>query len=118
MGFITTKIPGPIGANATIDKILNVALPQLGVKYIDLVLIHFPCKAPLFQNCGRGEYKDERLDTWRGLKQLRAEGKIRAVGVSNYDADQVDEIRDEFGEVPAVNQIQYHLGYHNDTLRT
>merc|ERR1719345_295495 len=67
--FITTKIPGPIGAKAATDKILNTALTQLGVDYIDLVLIHFPCPLPASGPCK--EHKAERLDTFKGLLQLR-----------------------------------------------
>lgn len=111
--FITTKIPGPIGKAAVTDKILNTALPQLGVDYIDLVLIHFPCVN--VTDCTQ-ESADQRRDTWAGLVELRKQGKIRALGVSNYDADQVSEIKAAFHEVPAVNQVQYHLAFHNDTL--
>jgi len=56
------------------------------------------------------------LDTFKGLLELRKKGKIRAVGVSNYNAEYVDEVKAEFGEPPAVNQVEYHLAYHNDTL--
>merc|ERR1719424_1430656 len=112
--FLTTKIPGPIGKAAVIDKIIHTALPQLGVDYIDLVLIHFPCNT-FSETCGKDQAK-ERADTWQGLVELRKQGKIRALGVSNFDADQVDEIKSAFGEAPAVNQIQYHLAYHNDTF--
>lgn len=111
--FITTKIPGPIGKAAVIDKILNTALPELAVDYIDLVLIHFPCYN--FTGCGSLE-KAARLDTWAGLAELRDQGKIRAVGVSNYDVEQIMEIKEAFQEVPVVNQVQFHLAYHNETL--
>jgi 2,5-diketo-D-gluconate reductase A len=113
--FITTKIPGPIGKQAVIDKIINTALPQLGVEYIDLVLIHFPCKLPAFTGCGKDQ-EEERKSTWEGLAQLRSQGRIRAVGVSNFDSEQVDAIKSAFGEAPAVNQVQFHLAYHNETL--
>jgi len=113
--FITTKIPGPIGKTNVTDKILNTALPQLGVDYIDLVLIHFPCPAALFADCGK-EYAAKRKDTYDGLAELRKQGYIRAVGVSNYGTEEVEEIFDAFHEYPAVNQVQYHLAYHNDTL--
>jgi len=114
--FITTKIPGPIGKAAVMDKILNTALPELGLDYIDLVLIHFPCAVPAMIGCGKDQAA-ERKDTWAGLVELRKQGKIRALGVSNYDIDQVNEIKEAFAEAPAVNQVQYHLAYHNDTLR-
>lgn len=110
--FITTKIPGPIGANAVTDKIMHTALPQLGVDYIDLVLIHFPC---VHSPCEDGEVA-ARLDTYKSLMSLRDKGIIRSVGVSNYDTNQVEEIRNAFNEAPAVNQVQFHLAYHNETL--
>lgn len=79
--FITTKVPGPIGAKDTTQLILNASLPQLGVDYLDLVLIHTPCvEHEFFPNkCGPREH-EERLDTWRALLELKAAGKIRAVG--------------------------------------
>ncbi|CAE8720345.1 unnamed protein product [Polarella glacialis] len=117
--FLTTKIPGPIGKQAVIDKILHTALPQLGLDYLDLVLINFPCKSLKdFPNKCGANFRAERLDTWAGLLELRAMGKIRAIGVSDYDVEQVAEVVEEFGEAPAVNQVQWHLAYHNETLRS
>mmetsp|Transcript_119179 Transcript_119179/g.333880 ORF Transcript_119179/g.333880 Transcript_119179/m.333880 type:complete len:310 (+) Transcript_119179:78-1007(+) len=115
--FLTTKIPGPIGAKNATSMILNASLPQMGVDYIDLVLIHFPCaEFKLFPNkCGPQEHA-ERLDTWRGLLELKKAGKIRAVGVSNFDADQVATLAEASGVTPAVNQVEWHLGYHDETL--
>merc|ERR1712113_8704 len=101
-----------IGAHEVKAKILHTALPQLGVDFIDLVLIHFPC---IDVPCGPKE-DVARLDTYAGLMELRNQGKIRAVGVSNYDIGQVEEIRAAYNEVPAVNQVQFHLAYHNETL--
>ncbi|CAE8678346.1 unnamed protein product [Polarella glacialis] len=115
--FLTTKIPGPIGKQAVINKILHTALPQLGLDYLDLVLIHFPCKSMKdFPNKCGAIFRAERLDTWAGLVELRAMGKIRAIGVSDYSVEQVAEVVEEFGEAPAVNQVQWHLAYHNETL--
>jgi diketogulonate reductase-like aldo/keto reductase len=117
--FLTTKIPGPIGKSAVIDKILNTAIPQLQVQYIDLVLIHWPCKneSDFPNSCGSND-RAERLDTWAGLIELRSQGKIRAIGVSNYLAEHVMEVMEQFSEAPAVNQVQWHLAYHNETLKS
>jgi len=116
--FLTTKIPGPIGRGAVKDMVMNETLQKLGVDYIDLVLIHFPCvnMSDFPNKCGE-QHQQERLDTWRGLSELRAMGKVRAIGVSNYNAEQVAEVVAEFKEAPAVNQVQWHLAYHNETLR-
>ena len=113
--FSTTKIPGPIGYHAAVEKIRGTALPQLGLDYIDLVLIHFPCKL-FIEPCG-GFQAAARSETWRGLQDLRRAGLVRAIGVSNFNAEQVNQIVKEFGEAPAVNQVQFHLAYHDEGLR-
>jgi len=115
--FVTTKIPGPIGKQQVIDKITKTALPQLGVTYIDLVLIHWPCtKSGYFpDNCNPSDGYAERMATWEGLEELQKDGKIRAIGVSNYNEYHVAELT-QLGKVPATNQIQWHLGLHNDTF--
>jgi 2,5-diketo-D-gluconate reductase A len=115
--FLTTKIPGPIGKQKVIDTILKESLPQLGLEYIDLLLIHYPCEdLKLFPNKCGAVGKEARLDTWQGLMELQKAGKIRAAGVSNYDIEQVSEIIETTGSAPAVNQVEWHLGYHNETL--
>uniref|UniRef100_A0A7S1SCS2 NADP-dependent oxidoreductase domain-containing protein n=1 Tax=Alexandrium catenella TaxID=2925 RepID=A0A7S1SCS2_ALECA len=116
--FITTKVPGPVGKQGAIDNIVKKALLELGVDYVDLVLIHWPCKgmdAKDFPGCVPAD-ADSRRDTWAGLAELRAAGKIRAAGVSNFDDEQVREIVSAFQEPPAVNQVEFHLAYHNETL--
>jgi len=114
--FLTTKIPGPIGRLAAMELILNTSLPHMGVDYIDLVLIHSPCLAreDQFDKCGDA-LKGARLETWQGLVELVKAGKIRAAGVSNFNKEQVAEILAAGGR-PAVNQVEWHLGYHNEQL--
>lgn len=115
--FVTTKIPGPIGRQLVVDLVTNVSLPQLRLDYVDLVLIHFPCKdkRQFPDKCGRDEWHDERMETWEGLMDLQRAGKIRAAGVSNYNTEHLAELH-EVGARPAVNQVEFHLGYHNETL--
>lgn len=114
--FITTKIQGPIGKQQAIDAIKGKALQELGVDYIDLVLIHMPCKEIwLFpNNCGSLEAA-ARADTFQGLLELKKEGIIRAAGVSNWNLVQLAEFQGK-SDLPAVNQVQWHLGYHDDKL--
>jgi len=114
--FLTTKIEGPIGYNKTFEQVMSTDLAQVGVDYFDLLLMHWPCPDHKdFPNkCGAAG-KEERLDTWRGLEELRRRGKARAIGVSNFNEEQVRQLTDA-GYKPAVNQVQWHLGYHNDTF--
>jgi diketogulonate reductase-like aldo/keto reductase len=115
--FLTTKIEGPIGYNATIDQVIKHDLVNVGLDYFDLLLIHWPCTDPKKywpNKCG-AKGKAARLETWRGLEYLKSQGKVRAIGVSNFNRGQVKELVDA-GYKPAVNQVQWHLGYHNDTF--
>lgn len=116
--FLTTKVEGPIGMNESIAQIED-DLQKVGVDYFDLVLIHWPCPGPdamkYFPNKCGSHGMDERLATWLGLVQLQQAKKVRAIGVSNYNQEQVEELTSA-GFQPAVNQVQWHLGYHNDTF--
>lgn len=117
--FITTMIPEPVEKEEVIDMIQNESMRNLGVDYIDLVLIKRACipreHGPEYPDrCGI-DSKPLRLATWQGLMELRKMGKIRAAGVSNYNAEHVAEIL-SLGERPAVNQVEWHLGFHDDAL--
>jgi len=113
--FLTTKIEGPIGFNKTIDQATQ-DLATVGVDYFDLLLMHWPCpdRSDFPDKCGPKGYV-QRLDTWLGLEHLKKMGKARAIGVSNFNSVQVQQLLDG-GYLPAVNQVQWHLGYHNDTF--
>lgn len=114
--FLTTKVEGPIGYNESIKQVVEIDLQQVGVDYFDLLLMHWPCPnmSDFPNKCGPIG-KEERLATWRGLEELKRMGKVRAIGVSNFNQEQVEELTGA-GFHPAVNQVQWHLGYHNDTF--
>merc|ERR1719469_204271 len=117
--FLTSKVP-PIGRRA-IDLVKDGSLSELGVEYLDLVLIHWPCtntyenRSSWTSGC-TSEMKEERLETWKALMELQQNGTIRAIGVSNFDDQQVAELLRANLPAPAVNQVEWHLGYHNESL--
>lgn len=91
--FITTKLPSErIGR---VRSTLLDSLRLLGVEQVDLWLIHWPPRG------------SAAPDTWRELLDLRDSGLTRAVGVSNYDFRQLDELIKATGEPPAINQIPW-----------
>lgn len=106
--FLTTKLQ-PSQANHA-RAALHESLRLLGTEYLDLWLIHWPVD------------DDGSPSTWRELLAARDAGLTRAVGVSNYDQTQIDELLDVTGEVPAVNQIPWspkeydekRLAYHRE----
>jgi 2,5-diketo-D-gluconate reductase A len=104
--FITTKLAnadhGYDNALAAFDRSMSL----LGVEVIDLYLIHWPLPA-----------HDLFVETWRALEKLYAEGRTRAIGVSNFTTAQLRRLMNEADVVPAVNQIELHPYFPQRELR-
>ncbi|KAI0694519.1 Aldo/keto reductase [Cytidiella melzeri] len=92
--FVTTKILGGAADPATS---IQKSLARLDLGYVDLYLIHSPHGG-----------KESRLKIWKALLDAKAQGKIRDVGVSNFNVKHIEEIREAGLETPAVNQIELH----------
>ena len=90
--FVTTKLP-PERAGRERET-LDASLRALGVGAVDLWLIHWPPRR-------------KSVPVWREMLAARSEGRARAVGVSNYGIDEIDELIAATGEKPAVNQIRF-----------
>lgn len=91
--FITTKVNFRSYENTA--QTVEISLKKLNVDYLDLVLLHWPF----------GNY----YAAWRELERLHREGKIRTIGISNFDPDRMIDLI-EFNEItPAINQIETHL---------
>ena len=103
---VTTKIRRRDHGYEAARRSVRESLYRLGVERIDLHLIHWP-------NPRLGRY----VDTWRALVAARADGEIRSIGVSNFNADHLERIIDATGEVPAVNQIELHPHYPQEQAR-
>ncbi|MFI5684235.1 aldo/keto reductase [Streptomyces sp. NPDC051636] len=95
--FVTTKLwNSDQGYDSTL-RAFDVSLAKLGLEYIDLYLIHWPLPA-------RGTY----VDTYKAFEKLLADGRVRAIGVSNFLPEHLDRLIAETSVVPAVNQIELH----------
>lgn len=95
--MITSKIPGRHHAYDEAIASTHESLERLGVDYLDLHLIHWP-------NPGRGLY----VEAWRALVELREQGLVRSIGVSNFTPEHLGRIITETGVTPAVNQVELH----------
>lgn len=93
--FITTKLWNTDHGYDHAIQAFNESLRRLDLDYIDLYLVHWPVA-------------DVRLDTWRAMETLLAQGRTRAIGVSNYMVGHLEELLDNCSIVPAVNQIELH----------
>lgn len=95
--FLTTKLwNADQGFDATL-KAFDASLAKLGQDYVDLYLIHWPVP--------KG---DRYVDTFKAFIRLRDEGRIKSIGVSNFQPAHLDRLAAETGVVPAVNQIELH----------
>ncbi|MFD2618543.1 aldo/keto reductase [Terrilactibacillus laevilacticus] len=93
--FITSKVwNADQGYDSTI-KAYQTSLDKLGLDYLDLYLIHWPVE---------GKYKD----TWKALEHLYKEGKIRAIGVSNFQIHHLDVLLKDAEVTPVINQVERH----------
>jgi diketogulonate reductase-like aldo/keto reductase len=92
--FITTKLP-PGNAGRARETLAD-SLRALDTDYVDLWLVHWPPRT------ARG-----RASVWNALRELRDDGLVKAIGVSNYSLAEIDELIEDSGETPAVNQIQW-----------
>ena len=93
--FVTTKLDGQFQGHDRAIAGLDASLERLNLDYVDLLLIHWPLPA-----------RDEYVSTFRTFEKLRAEGKVRSIGVSNFTAAHLERLIDETGIIPAVNQIE------------
>jgi diketogulonate reductase-like aldo/keto reductase len=93
--FITSKVWNSDQGFETTLKSFDDSLKRLGLDYLDLFLVHWPVK---------GKYKE----TYRALEKVYAEGKVRAIGVSNFQIHHLEDLLSEAKVVPAVNQVEFH----------
>lgn len=104
--FITSKVwKEEMGYNET-KKAFIRTLKRLNTDYLDLYLIHWPLP---FYNYKKWKQLDN--DTWRAMEELYKEGKIRAIGLSNFLPHHIENIMENCEIKPMVNQLEFHPGY-------
>ena len=105
--FVTSKLPAQIKTYDGAREYLARSVDNLGLGHIDLYLIHAPWPWSRI-----GERDDAgNLEAWRALQEGKADGALRAIGVSNFDVHDLQNILDHSETVPAANQIQYYIGF-------
>ena len=93
--FVVSKVWNSDQGYESTLKAFDESLKRLGMDYLDLYLIHWPVE---------GKYKE----TWRALEKLYAEGRVRAIGVSNFLQHHLEDLMADAEVVPMVNQMEFH----------
>jgi methylglyoxal/glyoxal reductase len=93
--FITTKLWNSEQGYESTLKAFETSLTKLGLDYLDLYLIHWP---------GKDKYKE----TWRAFEKLYKEGRVRAIGVSNFLVHHLEDLMSTAEIKPMVNQVEFH----------
>lgn len=109
--FVTTKLWNNAHSYEQAKEALDASLSRLGLDYVDLYLIHWP--NPLMF---RESWKEANAETWRALEEALAEGKVRAIGVSNFMEHHLDALLETAKVMPAVNQIRLSPGITQESI--
>lgn len=91
--FVTTKLWNEDQGFDSALRAFDASLERLGLEQVDLFLLHWPVP-------------DKRLESWRALERLKADGRVRAIGVSNFMVPHLEELLAHAHEPPSVNQIE------------
>lgn len=101
--FITSKLWNDVrGYQETIDA-FNQTLSDLQLDYLDLYLIHWPRPVKYHDN-----YIEKNIESWKAMEDLYKQGKVKAIGVSNFKIHHMEEIIENCEIKPMVNQIEFH----------
>ncbi|XUK62886.1 2,5-diketo-D-gluconate reductase A [Plantibacter sp. RU18] len=104
--FITTKRWNDRHQKASAHAAIDESLDKLGLDHVDLYLTHWPTPG-----------KDDYLEAWLALEEIKAAGKTRSIGVSNHQVEHLEKLLANSATVPAVNQIELHPAFAQRELR-
>lgn len=104
--FVTTKHWVTMRGYKKTAEAINISLKNLGLDYLDLYLIHWPCVEKVSP-----DWKEINASTWSAFEDAYKAGKIRAIGVSNFQKKHYDALSEMCSVKPMANQIEFHPGY-------
>ena len=104
--FVTTKLWNSDQGRDAARRAFDASMTRLGLDVLDLSLVHWPLPS-----------RDLYVATWKAFGELPADGRVRAVGVSNFTPAHLQRLLDETGVVPALNQVELHPWFPQEELR-
>ncbi|MFP3919748.1 aldo/keto reductase [Lysinibacillus telephonicus] len=105
--FITTKVAAEAKTYDAVTQSINDSLAKMGLDYIDLLIIHSPQPWNEFREENR--YFDENKEVWKAMEDSYKTGKVKAIGLSNFLQDDIENILESCEIKPMVNQILVHV---------
>lgn len=106
--FVTTKLAAECKSYAQAKTLIDGSLSALGLEHVDLMLIHSP--QPWAEFRGGKHFFEGNLEAWRALEEAYDAGKLRAIGVSNFERADLDNLLERGRIRPMVNQVLAHVG--------
>ncbi len=106
--FVTSKLNNGFHEPDVARRAFDRTLADLGLDQVDLFLIHWPLPTL---------YGGDYVSTWKVLEELKADGRARSIGVSNFQPDHLERLARECDVVPAVNQVEVHPFFGNEAVR-
>ncbi len=110
--FVTSKLPNVHHGYNNVLKSFEESLNRLELDYLDLYLIHWPVIEE-----HKDRYKDDIVETYKAFEKLYKDGKVRAIGVSNFMIEHLEILRNNCEITPAINQVQFNPQCTEDELR-
>jgi diketogulonate reductase-like aldo/keto reductase len=105
--FVTTKLAAEIKSYDEAVASIDESLERIGLEYIDMMIIHSPKPWAEFQ--GDDHYFEGNREAWRALEEAYEAGKLKAIGLSNFEKEDVENILESCSVKPMVNQILAHV---------
>lgn len=109
--FVTSKLWNRDRGYEETLKAFKTSLKRLNMDYMDLYLLHWPANAKQFEN-----WKEINADSWKALETLYKEGKVKAIGVSNFMKEHLEALLQSATIKPMVNQIEFHPGHKQEEV--
>ena len=106
--FVTTKLDAGIKSHDKAVAAIDGSLKTMGLDHIDMMIIHSPQPWRRFR--GEDRFFEGNRGAWRALEEAYEAGKLRAIGLSNFEAPDIDNIVDSCSVQPMVNQVLAHIG--------
>lgn len=104
--FVTTKIWNDRQGYPEVFDAVEESLNRLNIGYLDMLLIHWPAPA-------QGKF----VETWRAFEELLEKGRVRGIGVSNFNPEHLQELIGSSNVIPAINQVEMHPGLQQADVR-